>query len=139
MAKRNGWQTIDNTKFGVPSNAKFGRWTGYYGMMGGPVWEYADEEGRGLGETSFVPPNLNGESTKDAGHRRPGEVIIPELTLRKLRLLAKYPGSYAANDGYHFEVVAKKPLSTEDLAEQEAIRDLEDPGVAAMYRRWAHI
>lgn len=59
-----------------PEGAVFRRPTKDRSFLGGPIWEFADAEGRSLGEANAVPANTHGERSEVRPFREPGRVVM---------------------------------------------------------------
>jgi hypothetical protein len=148
------WTTRNPLPIHAPPNAAYGRRTGLKSFLGGTVWEWADAEGRSLGESNSVPANTVGECSRPGQVREPKEVVIDLLTLRKLRFVAQLKRQYPkaaiviANDGYYFApyiswMEGEGPVGDKDPRnraieadpELETIRRLENGGGFAMAMR----
>ena len=78
MVTQYQWETItpESRQRRDPMNAAYSRMTGFHSFLGGSIMEYADSQGRDLGESHSIPVNLAGEVGTPGGYRKPGEVIF---------------------------------------------------------------
>ena len=72
--------------FHAPTGAWAGSPTNSRSFLGGTVWKWVDEEGREIGESNAIPPNIYGETTKSgAPARTPGRRILNQKEIARVR------------------------------------------------------
>ncbi len=81
--EKGDWQHCSRLPDHAPRNAVYGRVSGWYATLGGVVWNWADKDGRDLGDSNAVPPNIYGETTRPGEHVEPGPQIVDPATIAR--------------------------------------------------------
>ena len=83
-------EELQEKKHGSLAHAPVGAWAGSptnsRSFLGGTVWIWVDEEGREIGKSNAVPPNIYGETTRPgvlAG--TPGRRILSQKEIVRVR------------------------------------------------------